>query len=33
MLNDSTTNVDWKVVFFHKPILTSETTHGVEDGV
>lgn len=32
MLNDSTTNVDWKVVFFHKPILTSETMHGVEDG-
>jgi hypothetical protein len=26
------TDADWKVVFFHKPILTSETRHGVEDG-
>jgi hypothetical protein len=31
MLNGSSNNVDWKVVFFHKPILTSETRHGVED--
>ncbi len=32
MLKGHTTNVDWKVVFFHRPILTSETAHGVEDG-
>lgn len=31
MLKDPT-DIDWKVVFFHKPILTSETRHRVEEG-
>jgi len=33
MLKGSNANVNWKVVFFHKPILTSETTHDVENGL
>jgi hypothetical protein len=32
MLKGHITDVNWKVVFFHKPILTSRTTHDVEEG-
>lgn len=31
MLEDPTTNVDWKVVFLHKPILASESEHEVNN--
>jgi hypothetical protein len=32
MLEGPSTNIDWKVVFFHRPILTSETGPGAENG-